>query len=240
MARSDFEPMLGLLPGDICGFVGVVSCPTLLCGTVIVSPRQSPGVLFRELGAFIKRLGCTGQRRCQVFGGLPVTTCCALKEALPLGVRAPVRGLPSTTSRFLATLPLLDPTAALALRPLLVSGFLTLVNQALALIRNVLPVVGGSVALIRDPVTLIRDPVTVIRGLLASVRHPLALVGHPLGHHRLSPLTGPPTLTTQPVTLALQARILGHELPLPASNLRAETLDIWPRRFIGRFEQAGA
>ena len=115
--------MLGLLAGKFCG------CPPLLYVTV-VSPGLSPGLLFSEPGAFVKRLGCTAQRRSEAFGGLPVTTCCALKEARALGGVALVRGVVSASSRLPASSPLLEPTETLApaLRPLLVSGLLTLIG----------------------------------------------------------------------------------------------------------------
>jgi hypothetical protein len=116
---SDFEPVLGLPSGELCSFVGALSCPTLLCGTLVLF-SLSQGVLFSELGAFVKRFGGAAQRRCQAFGGLPVTTCCALNYPLALGSLALVRGPLSMMSRFHATSPLLEPTYAVALRFLLV------------------------------------------------------------------------------------------------------------------------
>jgi hypothetical protein len=241
--------MLGLSTGEVCGFVSVVSCLALRSGTVIASSGFSPGVLFSEVGAFIERLGYTAERRCEAFGGLPGTICCVQSEALAFGRPALVSGLLSARSRCVASLALLEPTQALALslRLLLVSCLLTLISRGLALIRDLFTVVGGSLslirdpfALIRDPFALIRDPFALIRGLLAHVGHPLALVGHPLGHRRISLLTTAPPLIPQPVTLALQGRIIGREPRRPAPNLPAEALNLGPRRFIGRLEGAGA
>jgi hypothetical protein len=240
--------MLGLLPGEVCGFVGAVSCSTLRCGTV-GPPSLSPGVLFSEPGAFVKRLGRTAQRRRQALGGLPVTTFCALDEALALGGPALVLGLLSAIFRVPASLPLLDPTKALAraVGLVVVSGLLRLISRALALVRGVFAMVGSSlalicdpVALIRDAVALIRDLVALIRGVLAVVRHPLALVGDVVGDGRLSLVTTALTVTTQRVALALENRIIGRELRFPAPDLHAKSLDLWARRFIGRFGRAAA
>lgn len=220
MAGSDFEPMLGLPTGKLCRFVRAGSCPTLLSGDVFFI-GVSPGVLFSELGAFIKRLGCTAKRRYEAFGGLSGTTCGALNEARALGGPALVRSLLSAIPRVLASLPLLETAEALALafRLLLADGLLTLIGRALALVRDVFALVGGLLALVGDPVALIRDPVALIRGLLALFRHPLALVGHPVVQRQVQrPATATP-LTTQPVTLALQGRIIARELRFSAPNL---------------------
>jgi hypothetical protein len=225
VARRDFEPMLCLLPGDGCGLVGEVSLPTLLCGAV-VSPDPCSDVLFGQLGAFVKRLGCTAQRRCQTFGSLLVTTRCTLNEALALAYLALVGGLMSVTLRFRAALPLLKP-------PGLLRGVFAVVGGSLALIRD-------SVALVRDSVALVRLAVALVRHPVALVRHPLPLTRHPLGHRRHSLLTTALTCTPQSVTLALQSRIIGRELRPPALNLRAEALDLGPGRSIGGFERPAA
>jgi hypothetical protein len=239
VARSDFEPFRGLPTGTFCAFVSAVSGPTLR-GDNIASLGLPDGVLFSETGAFVKRLGCTAKGRCQALGGLLGSTCCLLSEALALGSRALVRGPPSAISRFLASPPLLKPSEARALRLLPVSALLTLISQAFALVRDVVTLVGGSLSLIRDPFTLIRDPVALIRDPLALRRHPPALVGHPLVRRRLSMLTTAPTLIAQPVTLALQFRIIGREPRRAAPNLRAEPLDLGPRRLTGRCDRADA
>jgi hypothetical protein len=246
VARRDCEPTLGLRPGDACGFVGAVSCATLLCGRVAFL-GESPGVLFSEPGAFVKRLGRTAQRRCEAFRAQPVTSSCATNEALALGRLALVRGLLSAILRFLASCSLLEPTDAFALRLLCLSGLLTLVSRALAAVRDIVALVGGPLALVRDPVALVRDPVALvgdpvalIRGVLALVPGPLALVGDPVGRGGISLVTAALTPTTQAVTLALQDRILGRELRLPTPNLRGEALDLGARTVIGRFGRAAA
>jgi len=248
VARGDFEPFLGLPAGTFCGFVSAVSCPTLLCDN-IASPGAPHRVLFGEPGTFLKRLGCTAQRRCQAFGGLSGARCCPLSKALALGRPAPVRGPLPAISRFLASPPLLKPGQflALALRPLLVRALLALIGQTLTPVRDVFTEVGGSLPLIRDHFALVRDPVALVRDLLAHGRHPvplvgnpLALDGHPLVRRRLAMLTTAPTLTTQPVTLALQLRINGRKLRRPKPDLRDEALDLGPRRLIGRFGRSDA
>jgi hypothetical protein len=174
--------MLRSLPGEVRGFVGAVCCPLLRCGA-FVPPGLPLAVRFSQLGAFVKRLGCTPQRRRKAFGGLTVTPYRALNDALALRGLALVSGLLSAISRLHATLPLLEPSETLALSPplLLGGGLITLVSQAIAMVRDVLTVVGDSITLVRDPFPLVRDPVALIRSLLALVRQPLALVGHPIG-----------------------------------------------------------
>lgn len=220
MAGSNFEPMLGLSPRNICGLVGAVSCPAFFRDDVFFL-GMSPGMLLSELGAVVKRLGCTVKRRCEASGGLPGTTCCALNEAPALRGRALIRCLLSPISRLLASLPLLESAEALALafRLPLVAGLRTVIGRALALVRYVFTVVGGSLALIGDPVAVIRDPVALIRGLLTFVRNPLALVGDPVVHRQVQRPTTAAPLTSQPVTVALQRRIIARELRFPAPDL---------------------
>jgi hypothetical protein len=241
VAGSDFAPLLGLPSGTVCSFASAVSRLTL-AGRNIASSGLSRGVRFSKMGALVKRVGCAAQRRCQAFGSLPSAMCCALREAPALGGLAPVRSLLSAISRFLASLPLPDPSdeVSLSLRRPLVRALLTLISQALALVRDVFTVVGSSLSLIRDRFALIRDPVALIRGLLAFSRHPLTRVGHLLAQRRLSLLTTTLTFAAQAVTLALQRGIIGGDLRRPAPDLRADAFDLRPGGFVGRVGRAGA
>jgi hypothetical protein len=235
VAGSDFAPLLGLPSGTVCSFTSALSCLTLV-GRDIASFGLSRGMLFSKTGALVKRLGCAAQRRCQAFGSFPSAICCALTGAVPLGGPALVRSLLSAISRFLTSLPLLDPIDALSrsLRLLLVRALLTLISQALALVRDVFTVVGSSLSRIRDQFALICDPIALIRGLLALSRHPVARVGRPLAQRRFSLLTTTPTVTAEAVTVALQQRIISGDLRRPAPNLRADALNLGPGGFVGR------
>jgi hypothetical protein len=232
--------LLGLSTGARCGFAGALCCLTLPGGN-IVSTGRSCGVLFSTLCAFVKRLGCAAQRRCEAFGGLPRATCRAFREPPALGGIALTRGPLAAILRLFPSLALLEPRdlLVLSLRPLPVGALLTLIRQPLALVGEVFTVVGVPLSLIRNPFALVRDPVASIRRLLALRRQPLARVGHPLVQRGRSVLTTAMTLTTQPVALTLQDGIIGGQLRHPAPDLRAEPLDLGQRGFIARVERPG-
>jgi len=234
--------VFGLLTGTVRGLTGAGGGAALLGHDLFASPNLSVGVGVSEPGAFPKRLSRLFECLCQPLRGHARMTLGALGASLALGGRAPGRGVPSSTSRVVARLPLLEPTEAclLSLRRLTAGGVFMLIGQALALVRQLFTVICGPLTRIGDRVTLVRDPVALIGILVAAIRSALPVVDRPRDARRPSRLGISEARGAKPVTLALQAFVIGLELCGAALDRRAEVLDLGPGSLIVLVERATA
>jgi hypothetical protein len=98
VARGELEPLLGSPTRQICGFAGARSRPTLLCGDLFASSRQSRSVLLRELCAHDESVGGLSHCRCQASRRLPreIALACRVRPATAhlltlLALFAPIR-----------------------------------------------------------------------------------------------------------------------------------------------------
>lgn len=178
-ARSDFEPIPGLLASEARGFVGTSSCVTLVIRGFTPAPGQPLRMLRGEIRAGVQCLGYPIQRCRKAFGSLLIADGRALDHALPLG-RFALSGRPGPSPLgFPTTLPLVTTSLTI----------LALVGCPIALVSHPVTLVGGQVAFVGRPVT--------------KAGQALALVGHTLGHRQQKSLAVTPMLAAQPVTLAL-------------------------------------